>query len=1099
MRNRLAVLALLALFGVPSLQAQYFGQNKVQYRHLKYAVIQTEHFEIHYYQGLRDAALDAGRMAERAYARMSRVLNHQYRERQPIILFASNTEFQQTNVTDIPEGVGGVTDPFRHRVMLPFTGAYKDFEHVLMHEMAHQFQFDVFARGRVGAGLQRLVSINPPLWFMEGMAEYLSVGPIDAHTTMWLRDAALEGTLPTIEQLTIDPRVFPYRFGHALWAYIGERWGDEVVGEILHGVSTSGIETSFRRALGITLDQLSDDWRDAVQRTYLPEITDLKMARHFSKPLLNEKNSTGSLHISPALSYDGKQVAYFSEGTTFFIDLYLADGETGRVKKRLIKSAFRSDFESLRFLYSAGSWSPDGHYFAIAVKNGGRDDLVIYDVKRGTVHQRITVEFNGLTNPTWSPDGKKLVFTGYDGGWSDLFIVDVDGQNLQRLTNDRYAELHPVWSPDGKTIAFATDRGPDSDVENLKFSSLKIALYNLETHGIEVLPSMPGGNVNPQWAPDGRSIAFVSDRTGTYNLFLHDLGDSRTYQLTNVYTGIASFSNLSPVISWARGADRMVLTYYEKGGYNVYSIDNPRSLKTRPYELPVGGVPIASLIKVGSPRMAPPSRVATTSPDGSLKSSVPVAVTVVGQDGVPVPPEPVPAGTPAAAAADTTPQAPPAGSMYRAAGGFRPSAETPEAPAPGSEPVSVKALLDSATLALPDTADFAFRKYSPKLATDFIARPSIGYSRDNFGNGVFGGSAISFSDILNNRQLLLALQLNGRIEEAQAAALYSNIGRRTSWSVGYQQQPLFFFSGSEFGLDRRGLATFTTHLERYLYHLGVVSISRPFTRFRRVEVGVRAVNVARATQDFVQFYDPRTSLVYDAQIETTELDNANYVQPLVALVFDNSVSTWTGPAMGQRSRLEYAPAFGAWQFHEVVGDLRRYDVVFSPVTLATRAMLFGRFGRNTDQFRYFVGSPDFMRGYTAGSFRRNECLSERPEAQILCDDLNQLIGSRIALVNAELRFPLIQQLNLSVLPIGFPPIEGAIFLDIGMAWNAGNSIVWRRAEGDDKNTVRQPLKAWGMSIRANMGGFLILRVEYTQPLDRGTFHPYWTVSIGPTF
>ena len=131
-------------------------------------------------------------------------------------------------------------------------------------------------------------------------------------------------------------------------------------------------------------------------------------------------------------------------------------------------------------------------------------------------------------------------------------------------------------------------------------------------------------------------------------------------------------------------------------------------------------------------------------------------------------------------------------------------------------------------------------KYSPKLSTDFIARPSIGYTRDNFGNGVFGGSAISFSDILNNRQLLLALQLNGRIEEANAAAVYTNIGRRTSWSVGYQQQPLFFFSGSEFGFNNNGLSTFTTHLDRYLYHVGAVSIARPFTRFHPATTGSAA-------------------------------------------------------------------------------------------------------------------------------------------------------------------------------------------------------------------------------------------------------------------
>ena len=102
------------------------------------------------------------------------------------------------------------------------------------------------------------------------MAEYLSKGGIDANTAMWLRDAALEGSLPTIDQMENDPRIFPYRFGHALWSYIGERWGDEAVGRHPQGQPERQLEGAFRRTIGLTLDQLSDQWRDAVQKKYLP-------------------------------------------------------------------------------------------------------------------------------------------------------------------------------------------------------------------------------------------------------------------------------------------------------------------------------------------------------------------------------------------------------------------------------------------------------------------------------------------------------------------------------------------------------------------------------------------------------------------------------------------------------------------------------------------------------------------------------------------------------------------------------------------------------------------------------------------------------------
>ena len=1079
MRRIGGIVAALALFGAASLPAQClqcFGKNKVQYKSFDFRIIQTEHFEVYYYPAERAGALDAARIAERWYARLSRVLHHQFLGRKPIILYASQSDFQQTNVTDVFEGLQGSTDFFKHRMVLPFTGAYEELDHVIGHEMVHQFQYDVFSRGRIGAGIQTLVNVAPPLWFMEGMAEYLSVGPIDNHTAMWLRDAAVEGHLPTLQQLSYE-EVFPYYFGHAIWDYIGEKWGDEAVGQILQASTSAGVEGAFKRVIGVNLDELISGWRDAVQTTYLPQLADHYRARRIAQPLLTRKRSEGTLHIAPALTPDGRQIAYFSEENSFFVDLYLADAETGKVLRRLVKSTLSNNYESLRFINSAGSFSPDGRYFAIAAKRKDRDDLVILDVKKDEEVRRIPLPLNGLTTPAWSPDAKQLAFTGYDGGLSDLFIVNADGSDLRRLTNDKYADLQPSWAPDGKTIAFATDRGAKTDFDDLKFGNMRIALFHLDKGTIELLGHMDQGkNIDPVWAPDGKSLAFVSDRSGISNVFLYDVGNGNIYQLTDVYTGVSGITPLSPCLSWAHEADRLAFAYYEEGEYNVYAVDNPRSLRRQPYQ-PPATMPVTSLL-------AAQQREA-------------------GQ-----------AAKPAEQAATPPPAAEQRGgaSVYRSPTGFRASGSAPQSSDSGAGPgaVSVKALLDSSP-ALPDTTEFTFKDYHTRYTPDYVAQPTVGYARDNFGRGFFGGTAISLSDILGNHTMVFSGAVNGRLSEAQVLAAYINQAHRLNWAFGGSQEPLYIYLPAlvQPNPSDSNSVIVTSQIERFVIRDVFAQGFYPFNRFDRLELGGHFSNISQAIlqQDFCVERAFPHAVCGVGDPATVDGASISYYGPQIAVVHDNALFGYVGPFAGARSRLELSPTFGDWRFTSGLADWRRYFFA-RPFTLAVRGLFSGRFGRDANIFPQFLGNTELLRGYTAGSILDNECLNPNTSSSgyTRCSSLDQLIGSKIAVVNAELRFPLTRSLVLGFLPVGLPPIEGALFYDIGLAWNgtscdgsAGSCVVWNRA-GQNEEVYRAPVRSWGGSIRMNFLGFVVLRFDITKPLNRPD-HPgaYWTVSLGPTF
>src|SRR5438067_9209881 len=245
-----------AMVAAAPASAQYFGRNKVQYRKLDFQILKTEHFDIYFYPEEREGIDIAARMAERWHSRLTRVLNHQLHGRQPLVLYASHPDFEQTNAIqgELGEGTGGVTEPLRRRIVLPFGGPLSDTDHVIGHELVHAFQFDLTTNPNAPPGQNGAERL--PLWFIEGMAEYLSLGPVDPNTAMWLRDAVRQEKLPSIEDLD-NPKYFPYRWGQAFWAYVGGRFGDDKIRQMLSLAAAAGdVNVAIKRVTGLTTKEL---------------------------------------------------------------------------------------------------------------------------------------------------------------------------------------------------------------------------------------------------------------------------------------------------------------------------------------------------------------------------------------------------------------------------------------------------------------------------------------------------------------------------------------------------------------------------------------------------------------------------------------------------------------------------------------------------------------------------------------------------------------------------------------------------------------------------------------------------------------------------
>lgn len=1053
-----AVLALaagaIALSAAPA-PAQYFGRNKVQYETFDFRVLRTTHFDVYFYPEEEQAARDAALMIERWYSRLSRVLEHEFEERQPLILYASHPHFQQTVALggDINEGTGGVTEAFKQRIIMPVSNSYEETDHVLGHELVHAFQYDISGFGRAGAGLEEAARrFQVPGWFVEGMAEYLSVGPVDPHTAMWLRDAALTGRIPTIEQLTYDPSFFPYRWGQAFWAYVGGRWGDAAVGQILKQVG-QGVPypDAFQRILNASLEEIVDDWGTSIRRTYLPLLSERREAREEATPLITLRGEGGRVNIAPVVSPDGKQVAFLSELEFLDVEMYIADAETGEIIRRLVRgTAFDPHYGSLRYINSAGTWSPDSRRFAFSALRHERDVVVIMDVQRADRVKEFEIpDVSEITNPTWSPDGNTIVVSGLKGGMSDLYAIDVSTGNTRQLTNDRFADLQPMFSPDGRTIAFATDRG-ETDFATMTFGEYRLALMDVASGQIRTLEPAGGNqrvvgkNINPQWSRDSRALFFISDRTGISNVYRMDLQSGALTQVTDLFTGVSGYTDLSPALSVAQNADRLVFTAYERSGFNIYSISNPTEL-------------------------------AGTAP-------VPLQTAQAGVQGIPL------------------------------------AALLPPVPRPEEPPYNrVLLAVNEFQTGLPDTetqSTWTVIPYRPRVSLDYLGQPSVGATVSTGGfsrGGLYGGISGIFSDILGYHNIFGTIQAQGQIDEVGFSALYLNQKHRWNWGVATQRIP-YIYGGYGEGFNEDGEYVQQQVLMRY-FDTSLSGVTQyPLSQVQRVEFTGGVRRISNDQQIYERVYDTVTvngqltlRPVGDRRREI-EGNAFNMAEGSAALVYDASLQGYTSPFAGMRYRFEVAPTVGTLQFTTLTADFRRY-LFLRPFTLAFRGMHIGRYGRDEHRVgAIYLGWPFLIRGYGRDNLS-DACRTSLPTGGGIECDLyrDELVGSRVALTNLELRMPILSQMVVGN-RLGLPPVEGFVFADAGIAWGsvAGTQGQIVKTDFNFRRGVqpgvgeRGIVTSAGVGARANLFGYFVLEAVYVKAFEREKgFH--WQFSLQPGF
>ena len=1010
---------LLVAFVVADAPAQYFDRNKVQYDRFQFDILPTDYFDLYFYEETETAARDAARMADRWYERHRTVFSHELTARRPLIFYANDADFQQTNVIggSIGQGVGGVTEGLKQRVVMPFTGLYGETDHVLGHELVHSYQYDLALSSPTGIRLQRL-----PLWLIEGMAEYLSLGAHDPHTAMWLRDALVRDDLPTIKDLSTG-RYFPYRYGQAYMAYIGGTYGDGAVTDLYRLAGQAGVEEGITVVTGMTPDSLSQDWIRTVRASYGPLVEGRTPLSDAGRRVLSAETGTGDVNVSPALSPDGRYVAFLSSKDLFSINLYVADAQTGRIVTRLGSSNRDAHFDAIRFINSAGTWSPDGRRFAFVTFAEGDNELTIWNVETNRIERRLAVEgVTALTQPAWSPDGASIAVSGMAGGISDLYLVDLSSGNVRQLTDDRYGDLQPTWSPDGAQLAFVTDRDPNgTDFDRLHFGEPRLSL--LDVDGGTITPLRPfdrGLQHNPQFAPDGRGLYFISDHDGFKDVHYLDVETGDARPITRLQTGASGFTALSPAMTVAAQSGAMMFSVFSDNAYTVFALD-PSELNRRREE----GVPVPAGMEA----------VAEARPD---------TVEV-----------------------DTT---------LEAVAGLLP---------PWTGGGIVEQGLDSPLAGLPEGEYGAVEPYSPRLQLDGIAPPSVGVSvGGGFGTRLGGSVGFYFSDMLGEHNLSVEALANGTFQDLGGQITYLNRAQRLNYGAQVSHVPFLTRRGFTSVVD--GRLRFAELEERvFATRVGVLG-AYPLQSTRRVELQTGMARYGFDT-DLRTFERTPGGFIRIEDATVPSPDPLYLSQSSLAYVVDYSNFGFTSPVQGGRYRLQVGATlgssneFGDAQYLSALADVRRY-VRAGPVTFAGRLFHAGNYGAEEgDLFSSeYLGdsfTPSYLRGYSFNSFDPDECLSSTGS----CEPLNRLIGTRVAVASAEVRLPLLGTDQFGLISFPYLPTELTAFTDAGLAWTAEDAPVLKWARESES---RIPVVSTGVSARMNLFGSLIVEVFYAVPFQR---------------
>ncbi|HKK39933.1 MAG TPA: hypothetical protein VJ949_10990 [Cryomorphaceae bacterium] len=499
---------------------QEFGKNRVQYKDFLWQQYRFEEFDTYFYEGGQQLAEFTSKVASKNIHSLEEVFDYPVRDKIQFIVYNSHSDFKQSNIgiNGEEEGnIGGTTQIVGSKVFIYFEGDYIKFEQNLRKGIARVLINNRLYGGNWRDVIKSSTLLNLPDWYIEGLILYASQS-IDEDAGNIIRNDVMTGAYEKLNRLEGRNAAFA---GYALWSYIADIYGENIIPNILYmsGVSRN-VESGFLFVLGKSLDTITKEFI----AYYRGEYGSMSLEKN-PIPLenLDIKTKDNRVYTTYKISPDGRYAVYVSNILGQY-RLYLYDVLTGKRKKIL-----KAEHKLLRipdFSFPVVAWHPSSGAFTYAKEWRGKLMLCTYNIDDGKTTEREVFTLDEILSMEYSPNGQQLIMSAVDNGQTDLYLYYNIGNRQERLTNDIFGDFDPSFSKDGSRIIFTSNRTDDTLRTKPEPILLKqnrdVFAFDLKSRSpyLERITDTPNLIEKDPYQYEGRKYTFLADYEGTVNRYV---------------------------------------------------------------------------------------------------------------------------------------------------------------------------------------------------------------------------------------------------------------------------------------------------------------------------------------------------------------------------------------------------------------------------------------------------------------------------------------------------------------------------------------------------------------------------------------------------